>query len=142
MQEWANLYIGDLKAFSEKWAPSIANGYGFHEGFFKTEQFESESFFEVDEAYMEDFDIGLGRALWFNHEGAIEPIAEVLNNLKPERQPSMWNGIGIACVFNEDFEKKPLLQKLASGNEAYLISGFEKAAKLKQELVVATQSVS
>ncbi|NNE13742.1 MAG: DUF1702 family protein [Saprospiraceae bacterium] len=127
---------------SKEWAPSIANGYGFHQGFFNPEQFQNPNYFVVDDESMEHFDIGLGRALWFIHNGEVEPIVAVLNNFKPSRQPSMWNGIGIACVFNRDFGKKPELIKHSAGNEAHLMSGFEKAAILKQELTVSSQIIS
>ncbi|MBL4604124.1 MAG: DUF1702 family protein [Flavobacteriaceae bacterium] len=122
---------------SDQWLPAITNGYGFHQGFFNSEAYESNSFFDVDEEHRENFDIGLGRALWFIHEGEIEPIAEFMTNLKPSRQCYLWTGIGIACVFNSDDKKKTTLRELASQNESYLIAGFEKAANLKQELHTA-----
>jgi len=128
------------KGISIKWIPAISNGYGFHEGIFNPERFSSNSFFYVDEEFQEYFDIGLGRALWFNLEGQVEPIAEIINNLKPSRQGSMWKGIGVACAFNGSNEKKSILQKISSPYESYLVLGFEMADNLKQGLITSTQS--
>ncbi|MFY0629134.1 MAG: DUF1702 family protein [Flavobacteriaceae bacterium] len=125
------------EGISDQWIPSIINGYGFHVGFFNQEGYNSTPFFEVEEEQRENFDIGLGRALWFTHEGEVEPIAKVILSLEPSRQDYIWTGIGIACVFNSDDEKKSILKKLSSPNESYLIRGFEKAANLKQELHTA-----
>ncbi|MEM7086662.1 MAG: DUF1702 family protein [Bacteroidota bacterium] len=122
------------EGISNKWIPAISNGYGFHEGLFNPERYQEASFFEVEEDYRQDFHIGIGRALWFVHDGQIEPIAKFMNRLEPSKQSHIWTGIGIACVFNRDHEKKPILTKISSPNESYLIAGFEKAAKLKQEL--------
>lgn len=124
---------------SDEWIPAIANGYGFHKGFFNPEGYESPTFFEVEEESRVNFDIGLGRALWFVNEGKVEPIAEIMSKLEPLRQTNMWTGIGIACVFNSDDEKKAQLKKLSSSNESYLITGFEKAAILKEELNTLAQ---
>jgi hypothetical protein len=125
------------ETISDQWTSAIVNGYGFHIGFFDPENFASATSIEIDEAHREDYNIGLGRALWFIHEGEVEPIAEFLLQLEPSQQSYLWTGIGIACVFNRDDTKKATLIELAGSNESYLIAGFEKAAILKDELKTA-----
>ena len=118
----------------DQWMPALTNGYGFHKGFFDPGSYKKENFIEVDGPYKEDFDIGLGRALWFITEGDVEKVGNVMQELEVLDRPHMWTGLGIACVFNRADEKKEKLMKLAASKESFLIKGFEKAANLKEEL--------
>ena len=118
----------------------ISNGYGFHKGFFNPHRYRSASLFTVDDEFQKDFDIGLGRALWFIHQGELEPLAAAISLIQPDRRMPIWKGVGIACVFNKTDENKSALQKSALHYETHLKYGFEIGDYLTNALISSSKS--
>lgn len=78
---------------------AVADGYGFHQGFFHSLRFEGRGFPGRDGQVDVSYDAGLGRALWFVYAGRAAPILRAVNKMAPNRRASLWRGAGTACAF-------------------------------------------
>ncbi len=79
----------------------VADGYGFHEGFFHSKlTIEERTRPRRIRGYAQRmFDQGLGRSLWFVRGADVSAIAETIARFDPARQADVWNGIGLACTY-------------------------------------------
>lgn len=77
------------------------DGYGFHEGFFKTrrsfDQFEVPARVQGYERRV--FDQGLGRSLWFASGAQSVRIIECIQRFPKTRRADLWSGVGLACAY-------------------------------------------
>jgi hypothetical protein len=79
----------------------VADGYGFHEGYFRTDAAvrrgaRPQSFTGyADRA----FDQGLGRALWFVEGADPRRVATAIAALPEPRRADLWSGAGLACAY-------------------------------------------
>jgi enediyne biosynthesis protein E3 len=101
------------------------NGIGFYNAYFKPkktlkEMFIPRSFAGKKAYFLEGYDNGIGRAVWFYNSGEPTRIAETLKAFPEERQGAIWAGIGLAATYAGGVsEKKIYLLKELSGKYAY-----------------------
>ena len=78
-----------------------ADGYGFHEGFFKPEAsfIRHETPKKLNPYSYQAFDQGLGRSMWFYCCADVDQIVKTLRAFPKERHASLWAGIGLACTY-------------------------------------------
>jgi enediyne biosynthesis protein E3 len=80
----------------------LADGYGFHQGFFHWK-----SFIEGRQAVPESFDLqnrrlfdaGVGRSMWWVFGADPASVVSAIARFPPDRQPEMWVGIGTALAY-------------------------------------------
>lgn len=95
---------GGAEAYARRFPPGldgmIFNGYGFHEGCFKSRgRIEDVARPALSPEALRAFDHGLGRALWFVNGAEPWRIRASLEKIAPERHPDLWAGMGTACCF-------------------------------------------
>jgi enediyne biosynthesis protein E3 len=101
------------------------NGIGFYNAYFKPkktlkEMFIPKSFAGKEAYFVEGYDNGIGRAVWFYNSGEPTKIFETVNAFPPERQGAVWAGIGLAATYAGGVsEEKIHLLKRLSGKYAY-----------------------
>jgi enediyne biosynthesis protein E3 len=82
-----------------KWL--VIDGYGFHEGYFRTRRWVEET--EVPKWLStygrRVFDQGLGRSLWFVCGADPSQIVMSINRFAEERHRDLWSGVGLACSY-------------------------------------------
>lgn len=78
-----------------------ADGYGFHEGYFKWPVYVArrERPRRLSGYALRAFDQGLGRSLWFVRGAEVQRIVETLGTFARERQSDLWSGVGLACAY-------------------------------------------
>jgi hypothetical protein len=95
-----------IESYQERLDPftawCLADGYGFHQGFFHWQKFVSGR--EPSPASLNPqnralFDAGIGRSFWWVHGANPEAIARAIGVFAPERRPEMWTGIGTALAY-------------------------------------------
>ncbi len=114
----------------------IADGYGFHEGYFHWKR----SFREhrlpahISGYALRAFDQGLGRSLWFVDGADPERIGVTMASFAPERRSDLWSGLGLACAYAGGVERRTIhaLQAMAGMNRPSLAQGAAFAAKARQ----------
>lgn len=101
------------------------NGIGFYNAYFKPkktlkEMFIPRSFAGKESYFLEGYDNGIGRAVWFYNSGEPTKISETLNAFPEARRGAIWAGIGLAATYAGGVSeaKIRLLKKLA-GKYAY-----------------------
>lgn len=80
----------------------LADGYGFHQGFFHWEKFRSGRQTPppgINPQNRALFDAGIGRSFWWVYGALPEPIAAAIERYDAKRRPEMWEGIGTALVY-------------------------------------------
>jgi hypothetical protein len=81
----------------------ILNGIGFYYAYFKPELTILKGYipnkFKNDPFYIECYDNGIGRALWFFNGGNPEKIYHTITKFPEERQGAIWAGIGLAATY-------------------------------------------
>lgn len=79
----------------------VADGYGFHEGFFHAEEVARGRGISsrVDGYARRAFDQGIGRSLWFACGADADRIAERIGAMALERRSDLWSGVGLACAY-------------------------------------------
>lgn len=119
--------------------PAMIDGIGFHYAFFKTSKTLSKFFVpkkvKENPFYLERFDNGLGRALWFLFAGDIVKISEAIAKFPAARRASLWYGIGFVVTYArglEDPQKIRLLKSMAGNNDIDLAQGALVGAHAKQ----------
>lgn len=80
------------------------------------------------------FDQGLGRSLWFNHQGDVAKIANTISSFSLRRRADLWSGIGLACSYAGGIEVKSLelLTAVARGFRCELAQGAAFAAQARR----------
>jgi hypothetical protein len=116
----------------------VLDGFGFHEGYFKTRQFcgtEIPKASKLSGYAARAFDQGLGRSLWFVHGTNVERIHQNIQRFHPSRRPDLWSGVGLACTYAGGCGKATVIQlkNLASDFAAELAQGAAFAATTRLE---------
>ena len=104
----ARLPFGRQRLESYQWkldpmtAWCLADGYGFHQGFFHWQKFTSGR--EPSPASLNPqnralFDAGIGRSFWWVHGADPDSVASAIAVFDPDRRPEMWTGIGTALAY-------------------------------------------
>jgi hypothetical protein len=116
----------------------LADGYGFHQGFFHWKRF-----IEAREAAPGSlsrqnrhlFDAGVGRAMWWVFGADPVLVASAISRFDTERQPEMWAGIGTALAYagGGPPEASSLLFDLAGQYRLDLLSGIPFAAHMREK---------
>lgn len=111
----------------------VADGYGFHEGFFswrRTVQ-QRRSPARLSPYARRVFDQGLGRSIWFSSGAVVERVAATIAPFPIARQIELWSGIGLACAYAGGADRAALeaLRKVAGPYRAQLARGAAVAAK-------------
>ncbi len=110
----------------------IADGYGFHEGFFATRRhFAGRAVpMRLSPYTRRVFDQGLGRALWFSGGAVVDRIVATIDRFPPERQAELWSGIGLASAYGGGTDRAGLgaLHTAAGPYRAQLARGAATAA--------------
>jgi hypothetical protein len=80
--------------------PLIADGCGFHHGFFSPQRtIVCAAPARVSAEVRMNFDQGVGRSLWFVCAADPERIGEAIGRFAPERHGDLWSGAGLACAY-------------------------------------------
>lgn len=93
-----------VENYAQRFAPGfdglIMNGYGFHEGCFKTDgDIDTCPLPRLSAEGARCFDHGLGRALWFMCGASPRRIADTFRKIPVARHPDLWAGLGTAVCF-------------------------------------------
>jgi enediyne biosynthesis protein E3 len=120
----------------------IADGYGFHEGYFhwRSAVIDMKRPRGVRGYATRAFDQGLGRALWFFNGADVERAAACIGRFASERQPDLWSGIGLAATYAGGAGKEELKALLRGGEEyrSHLAQGAAFAAKARHFAGIGT----
>jgi hypothetical protein len=116
----------------------VLDGYGFHEGYFNTQQFcgsEAPKIPRLSGYAARAFDQGLGRSLWFIHAADIERIHGSIKRFHSSRRPDLWSGVGLACTYAGGCDEAMIrqLKTLAWDFAPELAQGAAFAAKTRLE---------
>ncbi len=127
----------------------VLDGYGFHEGYFKTRKFcgpEAPRTPRLSGYAARAFDQGLGRSMWFIHGSNVERIRVCIERFHSSRHADLWSGVGLACTYAGGCDEATIHQlKAAASNFApELAQGAAFAAKTRLEagLVVPHTALS
>jgi hypothetical protein len=80
----------------------LADGYGFHEGFFKWKTFADGHKPAPPSMNRQNrilFDSGISRAMWWVYGANPVDIAAAISRFDEQRRPEMWAGIGVAVSY-------------------------------------------
>jgi hypothetical protein len=88
------------------------DGYGFHQGFFHTEQFVDRQTLlpRLSPSAARIFDQGLGRSLWFSRGADIERLTVAIGNFPAPRAADLWSGVGLAAAYAGGVDQTTLEQ--------------------------------
>lgn len=144
---WASARLGK----SLGWLPTalhpchkyaVADGYGFHQGFFHPHRFMSRGFPTGNGELSTFYDVGLGRSLWFIHIGTVDPIVHTISEFSPDRHESLWRGVGTACAFTGNTTLAATQMGEAVGNfESHFSAGLETGTQLLCTLAQQTEEI-
>jgi hypothetical protein len=116
----------------------VADGYGFHQGFFHWQRFieggeQPPPSLELQNRHL--FDAGVGRAMWWVFGADPTSIASAISKVDPARQPEMWTGIGTALAYagGGPSSALSLLPSLAGEYRFDLLSGIPFAAHMRDK---------
>jgi len=114
----------------------VADGYGFHEGYFKWPAYvaRQERPRRLSGYALRAFDQGLGRSLWFVRGAEVEKIIETVAAFARERQSDLWSGVGLACAYagGADDASVEVLRVAAGRFATRLAQGAAFAAKARE----------
>jgi len=137
---WAGARLGRSSAWmppelDHRYMHAVADGYGFHQGFFHSHRFTGRGFPKAKSELNDAYDIGLGRALWFVHLGRVKPVAGDIGKMPPDRRMQLWRGVGTACAFTGSSEYATAqLCTAAVGFENHFWAGLETGTQLLRAL--------
>ena len=144
---WASARLGR----SSDWLPpglhpryrhAVADGYGFHQGFFHAHRFAGRGFPTGKGELSISYDIGLGRALWFVHRGRAEPIVHSIGRMPPDRREQLWRGVGTACAFTGNTEYAAARTGAAAARfETHFRAGLETGTQLLRALAQPEEAI-
>lgn len=113
-----------------------ADGYGFHEGYFKWPAYvaRQERPRRLGGYALRAFDQGLGRSLWFVRGAEVQKVVETVASFARGRQSDLWSGVGLACAYagGADDAGVEALRAGAGPFAAQLAQGAAFAAKTRQ----------
>lgn len=115
----------------------IADGYGFHEGFFHRRRY-------IDQRAVPThlspygrrlFDQGMGRCIWFSSGALIDRVASIIAPFPKTRQSDLWSGVGMACAYGGGASREDLehLLEIARPYRLQLAQGAAVAAQGHQQ---------
>ncbi|MFE9020821.1 DUF1702 family protein [Streptomyces sp. NPDC007808] len=92
-----------------------ADGYGFHEAFFKRRRYVERHAVptRLTEYGRRFFDQGVGRALWFSSGGVVDRVTGLVAGFRPERHADLWSGVGLASAYGGGVDEAALRSVLA-----------------------------
>ncbi|MFI7120181.1 DUF1702 family protein [Amycolatopsis sp. NPDC049868] len=108
------------------------DGYGFDLAYFHTRRWvdrqESVTAYPwqgCPRYFPRAFDQGLGRALWFIHNGDVSNTAAAVNRFAEHRRADLWSGVGLAATFAGGCPASDAiaLRELAAGHAPSLALG-------------------
>ena len=114
----------------------LADGYGFHQGFFHWKRFiegRQAAPGWLNQQNRQLFDAGVGRSMWWVFGADPASIAAAISRFDGDRQPEMWSGIGTALAYagGEAPAASSLLLDLAGPYRFDLVSGIPFAAHMR-----------
>ena len=131
-----------FKWFLEKADPTsgclMLDGIGFYHAYFKTKKTISRFYIPEsianDAFYLERFDNGVGRALWFYNSGDPVKIARTISGFLEQRRAALWSGVGLAATYagGVSTEKIKLLKRLSGEYSTLLAQGAVLATHTRQ----------
>ena len=137
---WASARLGKTidwlpDGLQPRYRFAVADGYGFHHGFFHSNRFTDKGFPVRSGQLGYYYDIGLGRALWFVHTGNVKPIEHTIDRFLPNRRKQLWRGVGTACAFTGNTEcAAAQMGKAAAKFESDFWAGLETGTQLLDNL--------
>jgi hypothetical protein len=116
----------------------LADGYGFHEGFFHWKRFvggRSPAPATLSLQNRRLFDSGVGRAMWWVYGADADSIASAISRFDAERRHEMWAGIGTALAYAGGVSRVAArrLHDLAGAYQSDLLSGIPFAAHMRDK---------
>ena len=142
---WASARLGRSSAWLPpeldlRYMHAVADGYGFHQGFFHADRFTGRGFPRARGELSAPYDLGLGRALWFAQLGRVDPIAHAIDSMLPDRRMQLWRGVGTACAFTGSSEHGATqVASAAATFEPHLRAGLETGTQLLRALARPTK---
>jgi enediyne biosynthesis protein E3 len=114
----------------------VADGYGFHEGFFHWKRFVDGRREAPETLTLQNrrlFDAGVGRAMWWVYGADPSMITAAISRFDGSRRPEMWAGIGTALAYAGGGPPgaTSLLAELAGEYRYDLLSGIPFAAHMR-----------
>ena len=114
----------------------LADGYGFHQGFFHWKLFIAERGAAPTSLNRQNrslFDAGVGRAMWWVFGADADAIKAAISRFDKDRRSEMWTGIGTAIAYagGVPAEVMSLLPKLAGEHRFDLLTGIPFAAHMR-----------
>jgi hypothetical protein len=133
---WARRHFErSMRRFHPLFGWLALDGYGFHEGFFRTSWYigEQRAPRGLSEQAQKVFDQGLGRSLWFSHAGEADRLLATIARFDVTRRDDLWSGIGLGAAYAGGTERSELeqLYHLAGAYAAHLAQGASFAAKAR-----------
>jgi enediyne biosynthesis protein E3 len=121
----------------------IIDGYGFHQGYFKTRKYveKKELPSGLKQAHSRKvFYQGLGRSLWFVDCATPARIANRISGFPAQFHGDLWSGVGLACTYAGGAEAVEImeLKTLSNGYFDHLAQGCVFAAKARQRAELIT----
>ena len=143
---WASAHLGRSAdwlppGLHPRYRPAVADGYGFHQGFFHAHRFAGRGFPTGKGELSIPYDIGLGRALWFVHSGRAEPIVHSIGRMPSDRRAQLWRGVGTACAFTGNAEYAARTGAAAARFETHFRAGLETGTQLLRALAQPEEAI-
>jgi enediyne biosynthesis protein E3 len=102
------------------------NGIGFYHAYFKPEKtlknnmFVPKSIRGKGSYFLDGYDNGIGRAVWFYNSGEPQKIAKTIAAFPPDRRGGVWAGVGLAATYAGGVSEEKILQlRELSGEYVY-----------------------
>jgi enediyne biosynthesis protein E3 len=116
----------------------LADGYGFHEGFFKWKSFvdgRKPAPALLNPQNRQLYDSGVARAMWWVYGADPVAIAAAISRFDEHRRPEMWAGLGVALSYASAGPGNPnpseKLLELSGPYRYHLLSGIPFAAHMR-----------
>lgn len=116
----------------------LADGYGFHQGFFEWKRFIQDREHPPARLTLQSrrlFDAGVGRAMWWVFGADPSSIAKSISRFDIGRQEEMWTGVGTALAYAGagPVNISSVLLSLAGPYRLALLSGISLAAHMREK---------
>lgn len=113
------------------------DGYGFHEGFFRTSRsFAGKLPLRRPRGYEQRvFDQGLGRSLWFVAAADVDAAAAAVGRFAANRRADLWSGLGLAAAYTTVASPADLVRlwEVAGPNAPHVVQGAAFAVSAREE---------
>ncbi|WP_236031668.1 DUF1702 family protein [Ktedonospora formicarum] len=111
----------------------VADGYGFHEGFFRRRKYVDQRAVptHLSPYARRLFDQGLGRCIWFSSGGLVDLVTSIVTAYPRERHADIWSGVGTACAYAGGATREEVenLLEIAHPYRSLLASGAAVASQ-------------